>query len=139
MLLKIWQNSQENTSLGVSFLINVFKKRLRHKCFFVNFVKFFRTCIIVAVFTYLSSNIQNCTNILLRRIPFDFIVNIFKESHTKKEANKSKVIISAGVIISYRVITRIFFFFFFCISNPIFRLNRWFYTIILFFKKHGPQ
>ena len=133
MLLKIWQNSQENTSLGVSFLINVFKKRLRHKCFFVNFVKFFRTCIIVAVFTYLSSNIQNCTNILLRRIPFDFIVNIFKESHTKKEANKSKVIISAGVIISYRVITRIFFFFFFFLhKQPDF-------SVKLFFKKHGPQ
>ena len=131
MLLQICQNSQENTSLGVSFLINVFKERLRHNCFFVNSVKFFRTsffiehlrcfwrqkvcfqirCTVIAVFTYLSSNIQN---ILLRRTAFDFIVKI----HTKTEANKSKIIISAGVIISYRVITRFFF-----ISNPSFRLG----------------
>ena len=121
VLLKIWQNLQEKTSLGVSFLINFFKKRLRHKCFFVNFVKFFRTSFFIehlwcfwrqkvcfqirciVVFTYLSSNI------LLRRIAFDFMVKIFKESHTKTEASKSKVIVSADVIISYRVITLFFY------------------------------
>ena len=39
MLLKISQNSQENTCVRVYFL----KKRLFHGCFPVNFVKFLRT------------------------------------------------------------------------------------------------
>ena len=37
------------------------------------------------------------------------MVKIFKESHTKTEASKSKVIVSADVIISYRVITLFFY------------------------------
>ena len=47
---EIWQNSQENTCDRVSFLIKLqawpatlWKKRLCHKCFPVNFVKFLRT------------------------------------------------------------------------------------------------
>ena len=39
VLLEISQNSQENTCARVSFLI----KRLWHRCFPVNFVKFLRT------------------------------------------------------------------------------------------------
>ena len=50
MLLKMSQNSQENTSVGVSFLIKLqtlwpatlLKKGLRHWCFPVNFTKFLR-------------------------------------------------------------------------------------------------
>ena len=42
VLLKISQNLQENNYVGVPFLIKVFKKRLRHKCFLVDFVKLFR-------------------------------------------------------------------------------------------------
>ena len=98
MLLKISQNSQENTYVGVPLLIKVFKKRLRHNCFPVNFAKFFRTFfyrtplvllkteslfpdslysnssfhLCMVVFTYLTSNIQNCNNILLQRIVLDF-------------------------------------------------------------------
>ena len=53
VFLKISQNSQENTCARVSFLIKLqasglrpatlLKKRLRHRCFPVNFVKFLRT------------------------------------------------------------------------------------------------
>ena len=49
-VLKIWQ---ENTFVGVSFLINLrlrpatlFKKRLQQGCFAVNFVKFLRAPIL---------------------------------------------------------------------------------------------
>ena len=41
--LKISQSSQENTCARVSFLITLLKKRLWHRCFPVNFVKFLRT------------------------------------------------------------------------------------------------
>ena len=41
VFLKISQNSQENTSTRVSFLIKL--KRLCHRCFLVNFTKFLRT------------------------------------------------------------------------------------------------
>ena len=47
VFLKISQNAQENTYVRVSLLINVFKKRFRHKCFPVNFVKFFKTACFV--------------------------------------------------------------------------------------------
>ena len=44
MFLEISQNSQENTCAGLSFLslrpATLLKKRLRHRCFPVNFVKF---------------------------------------------------------------------------------------------------
>ena len=50
LLLEISQKSQENTCARVSFLIKLqawlatlFKKRLWHRCFPVNFVKFLRT------------------------------------------------------------------------------------------------
>ena len=50
VFLKILQISQENTFVGVSFnkvvglkACNFIKKRLQHKCFPVNNVKFFRT------------------------------------------------------------------------------------------------
>ena len=50
VFLEIWQNSQENTCDRVSFFIKLqarpvtlLKKRLCHKCFPVNFVKFLRT------------------------------------------------------------------------------------------------
>ena len=45
VLLEIWQNSQENNCAKVSFLINLqaLKKRLWHRCFPVDFVKFLRT------------------------------------------------------------------------------------------------
>ena len=46
MYLKISQNSQENTRVRVSFFLRpatLFKKRLRHRCFPRNFVKFLRT------------------------------------------------------------------------------------------------
>ena len=50
VFLEISQNSQENTYARVSFLIklrpeacNFIKKRLWHRCFPVNFVKFLRT------------------------------------------------------------------------------------------------
>ena len=43
MFLKISQSSQENTCARVSFLITLLKKRLWHRCFPVNFVKFLRT------------------------------------------------------------------------------------------------
>ena len=50
LLVEISQNSQENTCARVSFLIKLqawlatlFKKRLWHRCFPVNFVKFLRT------------------------------------------------------------------------------------------------
>ena len=122
MLLKISQNSQKNTYVGVSFLINIFKKRLQHKCFPVNFVKFLRIFFIehlkteslflnllyssssfhlcIVVFTYLSSNIQNCSNILLKELFSIFsktfktllrlmIIKIFQESQTKTKTNKS--------------------------------------------------
>ena len=45
-VLRILQNSQENTCARVSFLINLqtlLKKRLWDRCFPVNFVKFLRT------------------------------------------------------------------------------------------------
>ena len=50
VFLEISQNSQENTCARVSFLIKhlclgpatLLKKRLWHRCFFVNFVKFLR-------------------------------------------------------------------------------------------------
>ena len=42
VFLEISQNSLENTSARVSFLIKL-KKRLWHRCFPVNFVKFLRT------------------------------------------------------------------------------------------------
>ena len=52
VFLKISQNAQEKTCVGVSFLhscrtltyIFLSKKRLRHNCFYVNFAKFLRTC-----------------------------------------------------------------------------------------------
>ena len=44
LFLRISQNSQENTCARVSFLI---KKRLRHRCFPVNFAKFPRTPFII--------------------------------------------------------------------------------------------
>ena len=42
LLLKIWLCSQENTCTGVFFLKvrNFIKKRLQHRCFLLNFVKF---------------------------------------------------------------------------------------------------
>ena len=44
MFLEISQNSQENTCAGLSFLslrpATLLKKRIRHRCFPVNFVKF---------------------------------------------------------------------------------------------------
>ena len=51
VFLEISQNSQEDTYAGVFFLIKLpaskpatlFKKRLWHRCFPVNFVKFLRT------------------------------------------------------------------------------------------------
>ena len=50
LLLEISQKSQKNTCARVSFLIKLqawlatlFKKRLWHRCFPVNFVKFLRT------------------------------------------------------------------------------------------------
>ena len=50
MLLEILENSQKNTCARVSFLIKLqaepatlLKKRLWHRCFPVNFVKFLRT------------------------------------------------------------------------------------------------
>ena len=48
VFLEISQNSQENTCARVSFLIKLqaatlLKKRLWHRCFPVNFVKFLRT------------------------------------------------------------------------------------------------
>ena len=60
MLLKIYENSQENTCTRVSFLIKLqrpatlSKKRLWHRCFPVNFGKFLRT-----------SNLQNTSRRLL--------------------------------------------------------------------------
>ena len=42
VFLGISQNSQENSCTRVSFLIKL-KKRLLHRCFPVNFVKFLRT------------------------------------------------------------------------------------------------
>ena len=97
--VKNFANSQKNTYVRASLLIKVFKKRLGQKCFPVNFVKFsellifyrtplpflktvnlcldslysissFHFCIVV--FTYLSSNIQNRSNVLLQRIVLDF-------------------------------------------------------------------
>ena len=54
MFLEISQNSQENTCVRVCFLIKLqarpatlFKKRLWHRCFPVNFVKFLRTTFII--------------------------------------------------------------------------------------------
>ena len=52
LFLKISQNSQENNRAGVSFLIklkpaNLLKKRLRHRCFPMNFVKFFKTALFI--------------------------------------------------------------------------------------------
>ena len=41
--LKIFQNSKENTCARVSFLITLLKKRLRYRCFPVNFAKISRT------------------------------------------------------------------------------------------------
>ena len=48
VFLEIWQISQENTCARVSFLIKkrpatLLKRRLWHRCFPVNFVKFLRT------------------------------------------------------------------------------------------------
>ena len=45
IVLEIWQNSQENNCVKVSFLIKLqaLKKRLWHRCFPVNFVRFLRT------------------------------------------------------------------------------------------------
>ena len=47
MFLKMSQNSQENTCVGVSFfmvsLCKVAGLRLRHSCFLLNFAKFLRT------------------------------------------------------------------------------------------------
>ena len=46
MFLKVSRNSQENTCASISFLIRpatLFKKRLRHRCFPVNFAKFLAT------------------------------------------------------------------------------------------------
>ena len=43
MFLEISQNPQENICARVSFLIKFIKKRLWHRCFPVNFVKFLRT------------------------------------------------------------------------------------------------
>ena len=43
VLLKISQNSQENTCARVSFFSSFTKKRLMHRCVPVNFAKFFRT------------------------------------------------------------------------------------------------
>ena len=42
VFLKISQNTQENTCTRVSFSVKL-KKILRHRCFPVNFAKFFRT------------------------------------------------------------------------------------------------
>ena len=49
-ILKIWKNSQENTTIGVSFLIklqasscNFIKKSLWHRCFLLKFANFLRT------------------------------------------------------------------------------------------------
>ena len=50
MFLKISQNSQENTCVGISFFdkfadlrpATLLKERLQHRCFPVNFVKFLR-------------------------------------------------------------------------------------------------
>ena len=54
MFLKISQNSQENTSVRVSFLISyklspatLLKKRLCHRCFPVNFSKFLKTAFFI--------------------------------------------------------------------------------------------
>ena len=41
-VLRNFPNSQENTSAIVSFFNSFLKKRLWHKCFLVNFVKFLR-------------------------------------------------------------------------------------------------
>ena len=50
LFLKILQNIQENTSAGSSYLIKLLKipatllkKRVRHRCFPINFAKFLRT------------------------------------------------------------------------------------------------
>ena len=47
VFLKIWQNSRDNIFVKASFLIsltpaNLFKKRLRHRCFLVNLAKLLR-------------------------------------------------------------------------------------------------
>ena len=126
VLLKISQNAQKNTYVGVSFLINVFKKRpqtsvsskfceifqiflyrtppvlLKSESLFPDSLfgnSNFHLCIVV--FTYLSSNTQNCSNYCFRELFSIFskifktllrlmIVKIFKESQTKTEANKSR-------------------------------------------------
>ena len=46
VLLNFFQNSQENTCVGVSlvkFVKNFIKKRLQHRCFPAKFAKFLRT------------------------------------------------------------------------------------------------
>ena len=61
MFLKISQNSQENTSARVPFLIKLqtsglklyFKNRLLHRCFPVNFVKFSWTSFLQSTFEWL--------------------------------------------------------------------------------------
>ena len=64
VFLKISQNSQENTCVRISLLMNLqawsqspptlFKKRLWHRCFPVNFGKFLRTCFLQNTFGRLS-------------------------------------------------------------------------------------
>ena len=79
VFLEISENSQENTCTRVSFLIKLrpatcFKKRLWHRCFLVNFVKFLRTplvatsvmCTLFLLNVVLIHNESTSTEISLR-------------------------------------------------------------------------
>ena len=65
-VLKISQNSLENTCASVSFLIKLqarsatlLKKRLWHRCFPVNFAKFLRTTFFKEYFWWLLLNVYS--------------------------------------------------------------------------------
>ena len=71
------QNSQENTSAGVSI-----KKKLRHRCFLLNFAKFSKTSFWISFFFYYYYFFQSsffskslstiCKNIILKNISLSF-------------------------------------------------------------------
>ena len=79
VFLKIWQISQENTCVRVSFLslqaCNVIKKRLLHRCFPVKFEKYLRSPILKNICERLLLNSQQFTFFIFTN-NFFFIVQL---------------------------------------------------------------
>ena len=103
VFLKILQNSQESTCARVSFLIKLqlpalFKKRLWHRCFPVNFAKFLRTLFQQNTFGRLLLNLWLSTLCLVVFTSFKYMCFRFRISLFKGNIESRRLLLTLCVL-----------------------------------------